>query len=398
MKINIKVFFTNLIILYLIISEIFWGTSKIFQYADEFVTFILFIHLFLKFITKKLKIGIELKKISIICFLLMILGMCSNFISGVQTNLYIIILDVVSIMKIFICTIAIANMLNLNHAKKISKSLSFLVKLFLISGLIFLPISQLYDIGMRGTLRYGIWSYKFIFGYEHVYSSLILFSLMILYSNDNMENKKFYLIISIIQMIFTTKGPSIIWGGVILFLIFSLKNKNKIKVKHIVFLAIIGILLGGYQINSYLLNVNAPRYLFYKYGAITANRYFPLGSGFATFGSDMAADNYSKLYYSYGFNSLFGMSPNNKAFLNDNYWPMIYAQFGWIGLIGLLYCFYLVFLVIQKSKMNYFNKSILISVFVYLLVHSLGSSILTSSVAIIVCIGFTIMYICKHES
>lgn len=86
-------------------------------------------------------------------------------------------------------------------------------------------------------------------------------------------------------------------------------------------MALIVLLLGTFQIQTYLMNVNVPRYLFFYYGGKTANTCFLLGSGFATFGSDQAARNYSRLYYQYGFNSLFGMNTKDGSFLSDTFWP-----------------------------------------------------------------------------
>lgn len=86
-----------------------------------------------------------------------------------------------------------------------------------------------------------------------------------------------------------------------IFLLIYFQKRAQLKTRTVVFMAVIVLLLGTFQIQTYLMNVNAPRYLFFYYGGKTANTYFPLGSGFATFGSDQAARNYSRLYYQYGF-------------------------------------------------------------------------------------------------
>lgn len=39
-----------------------------------------------------------------------------------------------------------------------------------------------------------------------------------------------------------------------------------------------------------------------------------------------AARNYSRLYYQYGFNSLFGMNTRDGSFLSDTFWPMAIGQ------------------------------------------------------------------------
>ena len=68
-------------------------------------------------------------------------------------------------------------------------------------------------------------------------------------------------------------------------------------------------------------------------GITVATRAFPLGVGFGRFGSSVAADDYSPLYYQLGFADRFGLAPGPGAgqFLNDSQWPAIYAETGWLG-------------------------------------------------------------------
>lgn len=95
----------------------------------------------------------------------------------------------------------------------------------------------------------------------------------------------------------------------------------------------IGLLAGWREISDYLLNTNAPRYLLFFYSFVTMGRYFPIGAGFATYGSAMAARHYSPLYYQYGFSSRYWMSPENSSALQDSYYPIIFAQFGVLGTV-----------------------------------------------------------------
>ena len=66
-------------------------------------------------------------------------------------------------------------------------------------------------------------------------------------------------------------------------------------------------------------------------GATMADRYFPVGAGFGRYGSSTAADTYSPLYYQLGFDHRFGLSPDSDQFLNDNQWPALYGETGWLG-------------------------------------------------------------------
>ena len=76
-----------------------------------------------------------------------------------------------------------------------------------------------------------------------------------------------------------------------------------------------------------------PRMIMLKDGITLLLSHFPFGTGFATFGSAMAASNYSPLYTSLGYLTYRGMNPEDTSFLTDVFWPTIFAQFGVIGTI-----------------------------------------------------------------
>ena len=127
---------------------------------------------------------------------------------------------------------------------------------------------------------------------------------------------------------------------------------------------------GAYwQIKFYFVDNITARGLFLLYGLITANNFFPFGAGFSTYGSNMAKVNYSPLYTEYGFSSYYGMSAEQPQFLNDNFWPMIIAQFGWISFI--LYAFILV-LFFKIVNIEFSLKQLKIAGFIlfFLLIYS----------------------------
>ena len=69
---------------------------------------------------------------------------------------------------------------------------------------------------------------------------------------------------------------------------------------------------------------------------VLASSRFPLGTGFATFGSAIAATHYSTLYVKLGYNSLYGGSKNDPRYLCDTFWGTVIAQNGWIGTLAFL--------------------------------------------------------------
>ena len=55
----------------------------------------------------------------------------------------------------------------------------------------------------------------------------------------------------------------------------------------------------------------------------------------------MAAEHYSILYSQLGYENYWGMGSISNMFLTDNFWPIIIAQFGFIGLIIFIYVVYI---------------------------------------------------------
>ena len=139
------------------------------------------------------------------------------------------------------------------------------------------------------------------------------------------------------------------------------------------------------------MNENAPRYLFFYYGGKTANTYFPFGSGFATFGSDQAARNYSRLYYQYGFNSLFGMNIDDGSFLSDTFWPMAIGQFGWIGSFVYTFIYLRVFSSFKKMRFNSDQKAFSYASYLQYMIHAIGAAILSTSAGMIGAIALSMI-------
>lgn len=64
--------------------------------------------------------------------------------------------------------------------------------------------------------------------------------------------------------------------------------------------------------------------------------YIPFGSGLGSFGTAAAAKEYSPLYYKYGLDGIWGLTPDNPMFLADAFYPTL-AEFGIVGLFFFLW-------------------------------------------------------------
>ena len=75
----------------------------------------------------------------------------------------------------------------------------------------------------------------------------------------------------------------------------------------------------------------------YKTGLLIMKDYFPFGSGLGTFASAAAAKEYSPLYYKYEIDDIWGLTPENPMFLADTFYPIVYSQFGFFGVLMFLW-------------------------------------------------------------
>lgn len=379
MKIYKKTLFVIIIVMVLFVELIFSRMVPFLKYADEVTAIISIMSLAVWILSYKGKVEKEYKKILLVICIVAAFGFAGNIINSVARSYFAAAVDCLGMVKVFVCVIFVYTYLSENEAKQVVALLYKPAKLFLWVAVIFGVASIFTDIGMGGEVRYGLRAYSFIFGHAHILAITSISALAIIASNEITQKKLyFYTILTCVCQLLTTKGPSIVWSIMIFFMFKYYVHNRKIKLWLIILIAAVGILAGGYQITNYFMNASAPRALLLKYGIETARRYFPLGAGFATYGSDMAKVYYSKLYYQYGFNNIWGMGEYDGMFLNDNYWPMAMGQFGFIGTIFLLYACYLFFHNAQGKCSDRRVRAIMITNIMYVMAHSLGSALLTS--------------------
>lgn len=397
MKVQKKTILPLILLLLIHISELIMDSVHFFYYCDEVFSVLFVIVILYYFFTKK-EVREYKRNIIILCIIIFVIGIISNLIFGMQSEIFAIMLDVVANFKLPVCLIGYSLILDKDSAKEIINFISPIAKGFIITGFICCIISLVFDIGMRGQMRFGIWGFNFLYNYAHIYSMILLFSLIIV-SITIKNNNKFnnYLIATLIQLVLTTKGTSIVTAAAIIFVLYMIKNNSKLKLKDFIPIGIMGIILGNYQIKTYYMNPETPRSLILNYAFKCLAMFFPLGAGFATYGSDMANKFYSNLYYEFGFDKIWGMH-KGSLFLNDNYWPMILGQFGLIGFACSIYMLYLFFSIIQESQMKKRTKAIVLSCFIYMLIASLGTTIFTTSATIILGLGMIIAIISSIDT
>ena len=84
----------------------------------------------------------------------------------------------------------------------------------------------------------------------------------------------------------------------------------------------------------------------YATGGLIILDYFPFGSGLASFATYASYVNYSDIYYQYGINKIWGLSPDMHDFICDAFYAEL-AQFGVVGVALFIYFWYWAY---QKFK------------------------------------------------
>ena len=362
----------------IIISDLFSVDEGSFSFGDEILCLVLLLY----FVLSKLQ-SLKLKKndsIMISCFILItLIGLAGNFIQGFQKNLYIIFLDILSTFKYIFIFWGLNEFFDRKDRNliKLVNFFFFVYKIYILILFSCSVLNQFIDIGMSIEYRYGIKGFSFI---THIPGIVInhcsYFLLFLLLGKKDKFN--FWSAITAFVMVSTLKSRAFILVAAYVFLMYARNHKVKIKKSHIVVILLVLIAIGYPQFKSYFIVNKSVRYLFLKNSILLSNEYFPLGTGFSTYGTGTAASNYSLVYYKLGFHVLYGMGPEGNMYLCDTFFPAILGQFGYFGfIIYISMMSYFSYLIYKKS-----NKSSIFVAYFFIIdiwLSSIQSAYVTSS-------------------
>ncbi len=323
-----------------------------------------------------------------------VIGFISNYVSKLNNSVTSVLIDTFAIYKPFLALIAIKTIINKKVYESLILKLRFISKIYLIIGFILSTASQLVDLGMTKEIRYGIKSFYFLYDTPTVFGITTIIAITVLAHFDFKKNILFFLL-GAVSLFLTTKG--VFYSFIIFsFAIILFSRRKKINRKNLIVLTTLLLIGSSYQITTYFEDITSPRMVFINYSFKVANDYFPLGSGFGTYGSEEAKKNYSSLYKKYGFERIWGMSEEESQFLNDNYWAMIIGQLGYFGFLLFLIMLVIIFNIFNNySFINPFVKAFIISSLLMLYVTSIATGITKSSIG--VCLFFFLGIVVNNQ-
>ncbi len=320
-------------------------------------------------------------------------GLLGNIIFGVQHSWQAILIDIFTCIKYPIA--AVASFIVLRKRSSMFGLVLLECKLLLLVMAVCAALNLFVDIGMGGEIRFGIRSFSFVFSH-YTFLSIGLVGMLLLFCQDVSENRS-WIILALALMCSTLRSKAI--GFVAVFLFLMLSQRSKYSPYLLVALGVgAAIALSWDQIVYYYTNDGFARNELTRAAFEVAGDYAPIGTGFATFGSNITGDPrfYSPLYYEYGLSGVYGLTPNDASFVSDTFWPTVLGQFGYLGLIAYIALLVSLFLFQRKTLAGIASVSICI----YLLISSTSESAFfnPSAVFLAFCAGLAVAGCLSNKS
>ena len=308
-----------------------------FSYCDEIATIAVVCVAFFRFHASKnaLADGMSTSSRFALVWLLVVVSVAflGNVFCGVHASTAAILTDFLTCCKFPIALIASI------YAFACSERLSALFEIeakILLVVMTVLGIGNLFfDFGMGSEARFGIRA-SFTFVFDHpTYLVFCAVGLTAFLMKDRERNMPF-IVMGMLVVLLSLRSKGFAFAGVCLLLLLTFGKSNRLSVVHIALGLAAVALIGMDQYINYYQSAGYARGELARQAIAVANDYFPLGTGFATYGSAVTAqiDNYSPLYYTYGLSTVWGLAPGAASFLSDTFWPTVLAQFGYFGLIA----------------------------------------------------------------
>ncbi|MGD7024733.1 hypothetical protein ACQCVK_19295 [Rossellomorea vietnamensis] len=267
----------------------------------------------------------------------------------------------------------------------------------------------------RVDIRYGIVSVQSLFVHPGTYGWFLMFLfLKNILEYKQSQNKK-NLVLTIMFLLFSLLSLrfKVILSIIPIIIYALLKSKKSFVTTSLVVLSSL-FLFSGLFIDLVSLTIDryididfnkSARKALYLFSFVIAIDYFPLGVGIGNYGSLYSKLDYSEVYYKYGLNNVWGLTPDNPMWVTDTFWPAILGETGALGLLIYLLIFIKIFFILIKNYKQESDSTIkktfaLMAIFVFIqaFIESAGEQIYLNSPQYLVLFGFIGMVISSRNS
>ena len=303
LKINKHVLVWTIVIYFFVFQRALIGVSNMFNYMDEVFAIVIGIDIMAKMLNRSVRLTRD--ELTILALLIMtcVIGVIGNINSRLLTSPLYIIIDIISTLKVWLGYYAIS-MTNWSKSvyDQLIKMLAKCGRALVWIMLFFMIASQIVDIGMTASARYGFRSFQFVYNVPGNFSKVFYFLVPLLTADLNYKTstyKKVTIICALIVWASTMRSRA--FAFIAIFLLMAVffftsngkkwgnKIRRKIKVVYIIPVVLVAIAICWNQLVFYFTTDTQARSVLLRFGILTMMTYFPLGAGFGTFGSDVAA-------------------------------------------------------------------------------------------------------------
>ena len=237
--------------------------------------------------------------------------------------------------------------------------------------LVLLSLHDLFLAPIFPKFDYRFFTYSLQLCFQHpTYLAAATITMMSLLMIDfQRKDLKYLVLLSVVTLLtFRTKAIGAIFGVAILYLAF-VKLNIRYKKSIMLLVSFVFLISASDSFNKYFTagEYTPIRLKLLRDGFDIANKHFPLGSGFATFGTTVAFSTKSFFYNLYGYTS--GYYSNQPV--ADCFWNGVFAESGYIGaLFFILGTVFLVMFALKQFQNNKFSGWCILSILVYTLITS----------------------------
>ncbi len=360
--------------------------KKIIGYSDEVLACILIAMIIYSIFRFQIRL-LKTEYILLLCYIgFAIFGLISTFIDPMQ-GWFLALSDMLVCSRFVIFYFAVRILLGGNFESdmmiidisSVCRVFTIITTLIALHDIFLTPFFPKYD------FRYFMYSLRLFFPHPTYMAVGCVTAATVLMAANGTEEKKSTQIFNTVCVFLlclltalTLRSKAIAAAACIVMFYFLLVRFN-LKSKVILFGGggALALIIGWEQI-MYYFSTGAEVYVRARLqidSVMLANRSFPFGTGFGTFGSAIAAENYSPLYQELGYSLLHGGSSDDTRFLCDTFWSTVIAQTGWIGAVLFLIvviCFVIIVFRVQKVNKYYFWAAL--SIIVYELLSSVSEA------------------------
>ena len=351
-----------------------------FSYLDELPAFLAIVFYMLS--NRCFKINKKSINMVIALGIFVFSGLLGNILYRYQPIKYVII-DLLTNLK-FILAVYFSMKFFPNGVKSYKKLPCFLSIISILLFILFLA-DRLFGI-YGGEIRHGIHASQLFFGHPNYLAGFCGFLIACL-SIFGVKRHRFPIILDLIMLVFTLRAKALANAAVYLCLFYFIYVRySKVKFYHYVLMGCLSVFFAWSQIAFYHIThlENSARSVMLMTSFIILYDYFPIGTGFGTYASHSAAANYSPVYYKYGFSDYYELRNSPVGtFFDDQFWPIILGQTGFIGFIA--YASYLLILMGKINKLASINREAYFSslfVFLYLMISTMADPGFNNTIAV----------------